>query len=536
MADDNKLPRVLLVEDEAIIALDKARTLESFGYAVKTAHSGVDAVETVAADPAFDLIIMDIDLGFGMDGTEAAERILERHEIPVLFMSSHSEPEIVERTERITSYGYVIKSSAPTVLSASIKMAFKLHHAHEMLRAERTNLEAMMDASPYGMLVVDGRLRVIRANPAAEEISGRTLASMEQPRCGDFLGCVSRLRVPYVCGETEKCPECTLYADIRATLADGTASPVRESMFELAPRDGGDERRIAWLRFNLTPVTINGELSALITLADITDERTGQERLRLLSTIAESESNMVVITDAERRITWVNESFATFTGYRLSEIAGRNPGHVLQGTGTDRDTTQRMTRAFDAGEPYQCDILNYTRSGRPYWIHLDVQPIHDDAGTLTHFVSIQHDITERRRYEQKLLEQDARKRSLVEDASDGIVAVDARGTIVYANRSYERISGLARETVRGMTSDEIFALVHPDHATELRARIRAALDEGAREMVYRFLYRADGEGYVWREDRAKVFYADDGTLDEMWVMARLIGEDEDGELRFEVLA
>jgi DNA-binding NarL/FixJ family response regulator len=61
-----------------------------------------------------------------MSGTEAAEKILSMCDIPILFLSSHTEPEIVEKTEGITSYGYVVKNSGDTVLLASIRMAFRL--------------------------------------------------------------------------------------------------------------------------------------------------------------------------------------------------------------------------------------------------------------------------------------------------------------------------------------------------------------------------------------------------------------------------
>jgi DNA-binding NarL/FixJ family response regulator len=70
---------------------------------------------------------MDVDLGEGMDGTEAAKRILADRTIPVVFLSSHTEREVVQKTEGITSYGYVVKHSGETVLMASIRMAFRLY-------------------------------------------------------------------------------------------------------------------------------------------------------------------------------------------------------------------------------------------------------------------------------------------------------------------------------------------------------------------------------------------------------------------------
>lgn len=124
---------LLLVEDEAVIALLEKRVLEEHGYTVIHANSGESALEMVRTIPEIQLILMDIDLGTGMDGTIAAELILKETNIPIVFLSSHTEPEIVEKTEKITSYGYVVKNSSATVLDASIKMAFKLFDAQRTL-------------------------------------------------------------------------------------------------------------------------------------------------------------------------------------------------------------------------------------------------------------------------------------------------------------------------------------------------------------------------------------------------------------------
>ncbi len=120
---------ILLAEDEVLIAMAQKMALEQYGYAIQTVNTGEKAVETAKEGSGIDLILMDIDLGTGIDGTEAAEIILKNHDIPILFVSSHSEREIVERTEKITSCGYVVKDSSITVLDASIKMAFKLFDA-----------------------------------------------------------------------------------------------------------------------------------------------------------------------------------------------------------------------------------------------------------------------------------------------------------------------------------------------------------------------------------------------------------------------
>lgn len=138
---ENGKRRILLVEDEALIALPENQQLEKIGYSVIHASNAVAAVEEAGrAEPPFDAILMDIDLGRGPDGTQAAAEILLSREVPIIFLSSHTEPEAVNRTEQITSYGYVVKNSGIVVLDASIKMALKLFKERMERQASESRL------------------------------------------------------------------------------------------------------------------------------------------------------------------------------------------------------------------------------------------------------------------------------------------------------------------------------------------------------------------------------------------------------------
>jgi PAS domain S-box-containing protein len=145
---------VLLVEDEAIIALAESNQLTQAGYAVIQAFTGEKAIEAAqSSGEKIDLILMDIDLGKGIDGTEAARRILALRDVPILFLSGHMEPELVSKTEAITGYGYVVKNSSIAVLDASIKMALRLFHAKRQIHLNSRELEA-----------ANASLRLIAAN------------------------------------------------------------------------------------------------------------------------------------------------------------------------------------------------------------------------------------------------------------------------------------------------------------------------------------------------------------------------------------
>jgi PAS domain S-box-containing protein len=138
---ENNSKTILLVEDEPLLAMMETRWLSRAGYSVIHVSTGEDAISHVFnPENKIDLILMDINLGSGIDGTEAAQGILKRNDIPLLFLSSHTEKEIVEKTEKITSYGYVVKDTKDVVLLASIKMAFKLYDANKKLKEKENAL------------------------------------------------------------------------------------------------------------------------------------------------------------------------------------------------------------------------------------------------------------------------------------------------------------------------------------------------------------------------------------------------------------
>ncbi|MGB1250764.1 MAG: response regulator [Candidatus Promineifilaceae bacterium] len=124
------------------------------------------------------------------------------------------------------------------------------------------------------------------------------------------------------------------------------------------------------------------------------DER--QDELRLLSYVASKTDNIVVITDSGGYIEWVNESFTALTGYSRLEVLGGRPGELLQGPETDPETIAYMRACLDEQKGFNCELLNYGKDGTPYWVSIEVQPVHDDSGTLTNFIAIERDISERR--------------------------------------------------------------------------------------------------------------------------------------------
>ncbi len=128
---------ILLVEDEPLLALDQSDMLKKHGYGVTVAYNGNDALEAIDEHGSIDLVLMDINLGKGMDGTDTARKILEVHDVPIVFLTSHAEKDMVERVKGITRYGYILKDSGEFVLVESINMAFELYEAHRREKESR---------------------------------------------------------------------------------------------------------------------------------------------------------------------------------------------------------------------------------------------------------------------------------------------------------------------------------------------------------------------------------------------------------------
>jgi PAS domain S-box-containing protein len=197
------------------------------------------------------------------------------------------------------------------------------------------------------------------------------------------------------------------------------------------------------------------------TTQDITERKRSEEEVQKLSMVASKTTNCVVITDAQGYISWVNNSFMNLTEYSLVEVIGKKPGHLLQGLQTDPATVQTMREAFQRGEGFEVEILNYSKSKRPYWLHIKVDPITHNNGVISGFIAIQTNITERKRSEEEL-----QKLSLVASKTTNAVAMtDEYGNIEWVNEGFTRITEYSFEEVVGKKPGQFLKGVNTDAAT-----------------------------------------------------------------------
>lgn len=166
-------------------------------------------------------------------------------------------------------------------------------------------------------------------------------------------------------------------------------------MLGLANRPGGfDQESIDYLE--PLCVTIGQLLDAAST---IVAHRRDREAVARLSLVASQMTNGVLITDHDGHIEWVNDGFTRMTGYSAEELMGGRPRDVLHGPGTDPATEQLIREAMTDRAPFSAELLAYGKSGEPFWVALDSNPLLDADGQPTGFMVMASDITDRKRVE-----------------------------------------------------------------------------------------------------------------------------------------
>lgn len=146
---------------------------------------------------------------------------------------------------------------------------------------------------------------------------------------------------------------------------------------------------------------------ALVSHVNITDLKQHERQQRVLETAVEQANEMVIMTEGRLeepgpRITYVNPAFTEITGYEAQEVIGKTP-RILQGPATESWVLDDLREALEQGESFEGEVINYRKDGTPFVNQWSVAPVHDDTGTITHWVSVQRDVTEERQLGMRLL-------------------------------------------------------------------------------------------------------------------------------------
>jgi diguanylate cyclase (GGDEF)-like protein/PAS domain S-box-containing protein len=179
--------RILIVEDEKIIAIDLQRRLERFGYAVVGMAGDGESAVSMALELLPDIILMDIMLGGKMDGIDAALAIRASKDIPCIFLTAFTDERTLERAKAAEPYGYILKPFKERELYTTIDIALYKHRMEGKLTRQERLFSAILHSISDGIIATDIDLNIQFMNPVAEDISGFKEGAARGKNISQFL-------------------------------------------------------------------------------------------------------------------------------------------------------------------------------------------------------------------------------------------------------------------------------------------------------------------------------------------------------------
>ncbi len=388
-----KSKTILIVEDEAIIAAVTAEIVRKFGFSVITANSGEAAFEIALSNENIDLILMDIDLGSGIDGPETARRILEKRTLPIVFLTSHSEKEYVDRVKEITRYGYIIKNSGDFVLRSSIDMAFELFEARKKTQEREERLQRAEMISGFGSLELDLTKKFFAASEGARMIYGLGEEELD-------LATVQKLALPKY--------RPMLDAALKEHLTNGTPYDVE---FEI--KRPTDEKII----FIHSIAKYDAGRNVLIgTIHDITKQKLAEDarnesNLKLMSLASNIPAFIAYVNADTLKYEFVNDAFERSFGIPREKIIGSHIKDII--SEKNYQFALKYINEARAGNPSSYENSFDLVSGK-HWLSVNYTPVIDASGHVVSIVVLTYDITERKLAEEDGVRNESRLRKLID--------------------------------------------------------------------------------------------------------------------------
>jgi len=332
--------------------------------------------------PEYDAAIVDES---GLE--QCGDRLLTRRReadplyLPHLLVGTDTPPQEPPGTELIDD-----------VVSLPVRQAELSRRLGNLLRARRTALrlsnvrdqyERLVELTPETILLVRDD-RIVYVNDAGVELLGVTdPEKLVGEPIDEFVTPEDRATVLEALATIERDGRLREFLDVTLTTTDGLQFPA-----EVAG----------------VTVTYEGEPASQLVVRDLSEKRERRQRLTLMSRAVESAAQGITVADAnqpDEPLVYANEAFERLTGYDRQRVLGRNC-RFLQGDGTDEETVARVRRAIENERPVSVELLNYRADGTPFWNQLDIVPIRDDNGAVTHYLGLQQDVTERRTRQERL--------------------------------------------------------------------------------------------------------------------------------------
>ena len=507
---DHNTSHLLLVEDEAIIALEESRRLERFDYQVSVAHSGTKAVAKATESDDIDLVLMDIDLGRGMDGRQAAEEILAVRQIPIVFLTSHAEQEMVARVRNITRYGYVLKSSGDFVLRSSIEMAFELSAANRRLGESQDRYRSLFEDSPVAVWEED--LSEVRRRMDEMVAAGVRDLQGHLRRHPELLRELTEaIRVTDVNQRAVEVYEAShkeeLLSGVTSVLAEESFASMADEFVAVAERKSSltiekvhltraGRKLTVQINWSVPPGHRERYDRVIVSITDITELRQSQA---YLSATLDSIADGVIVTDEAGRVRRMNPRAVSLTGWDAAEVEGRpiDTCFSIIDSRSRARVANPVEHVLATGELVELGnhIALVARDGTERQIADAASPIRSNGGPILGAVLVFRDVSESYAVREALRKSEAQLARAQRIAGLGSWEFDLDANRVHGSAEAHRVYGLPEGELtiemaqriplpeyRPMLDAALRDLIRKDCAYDVEFKIRRASDGAIRDI------------------------------------------------------
>ncbi len=376
---------ILIVDDDRIIAMAEAAFLSKNGYKVLTAGNGEEVFGVFESGSDCHMVLLDIDLGNGISGPELAERILEIRDIPIVFVTSHTDGDMTEKVKHIKKYGYVVKNSGDFVVLSAIEMAFELFYEKKRTVEAGIMFEQIANTSP-ALIWMSGcdknftwfnnRWLAFTGRQIEEGLSNGLIESIHHEDKDNYIK-------EYIKAFDSREPFTMEY---RLRRFDGVYRWIIDSGH---PRYTSDD-------------IFDGYIGSCV---DITGrkliEYKNMEQMSFVSTLLDTISLPVFYKDREGRYIGCNSAFENFMHTKFDEIKGKTVFDL-----SPREIAQKYYEMDEAlfvnpgTQSYEWVVKSL--SGELRFVIFNKATFNDHAGEVAGLIGIILDITDQKAYEEKI--------------------------------------------------------------------------------------------------------------------------------------
>ena len=451
---ENHPYKIMVVEDEAVIALRLKQVLTTMGYdVVGIAYSGEEAIKKAKSlNP--ELILMDIMIPDKLDGIAAAKIITAEFDIPIVFLTAFSEDRIIERAKQVGPYGYILKPFQDHEVKATIEVALYKKEMENILKENENKFRALAENANDGVLIASGKGEYVYANKRAGEITGYSVSELLKLRINDLA-----------------------HPDEIEPIMDNYYSTISENSFQKQ-----HETRIFHKDGKEIPIEVTigrtsweEQVAVIILFRDITELKQADEQLR------ESEENyrrlfkslvdVFYQADNSGKITMVSPSITRVAGYKPEEVIGT----YLKDYYVYPDERNKFLELISTnGFVENFEVQMKKKDGSFLWASVYASLSKDQEGKVVGIEGIARDITKRIKAEEELRRSEERFRNMAETTSDWIWEIDKNGRYIYASPKVYDILGYRKEEIIGKTPFDFMPPDQADRVSKIFNRIIAS--------------------------------------------------------------